>query len=195
MVVTENQITNTLDYNLVQHKEAISTSTLTAFNFPGLDGLNVDEYLMRFDVALPAQTSQIFYIYLNLNNDWTTNYRSNVHIQGWNGTQVHTTFTDIASGAFVIGSSNTAHTAGAFKGWVKFSPQLINDEKVGYVWHGDGMNIESEVQFKYGTGEFYKFTSSGMYISAVAVNQAQLFISGSGMWGTCNLYEHRRDWL
>ena len=199
MVVSENSITNTLDYNLIQHSEALSTSPVIGFNFNGLDGGNVDEYLLKFDVALPAGTNQMFYIYLNINNDWAAHYRTNYHTQGWNGTNVHTVATDTGSGAFILATSQIAHTFGAFKGWVKFSPQITNDEKVGYIWHGDGMDIESEVQFKYGTGEWYKTTSTGMYIPTTSATQCQIFIGGASvqptMWGTVNLYEHRRDWL
>ena len=199
MVVTENAITNTLDYNLIQHHEALSSALVGGFNFTGLDGNNVDEYLITFDVAIPTQATQIFYAYLNVNNDWAAHYRSNLHAQGWNGTNIHTVSTDTSSGAFVMANSGLSHTLGGFKGWVKFSPQLTNDEKVGYVWHGDGMQIESEVQFKYGTGEWYKFISTGMYIPTASANQCYIFIGGSvgtpSCWGTCNLYEHRRDWL
>lgn len=204
MAYEDTSFTSAHEWELVQHIELMYANSTygggqSGFQFNNLDP-TVDEYMIRYDIAVPGgQPSQYFYFYIGFNNDWSANYRDSIHTSGRAASaNVHIQETDLGSGAFLLGNARVAHTAYRCRGEVRFYPQRFNNQDVSIIDHTGRMTVQGICHSNYSIDEFLTHRADGLYnltLASQTLYTCYLFVGNScTLYGTAELYRHKRDW-
>jgi hypothetical protein len=202
MVYTETVASTVHEWELVKHIELSYADGYYGgdqhgFSFGNLDP-NVDEYKIRYDIAIPGGNENLLHtLYINFNNDWVGgNYVSTLHEHGWNGSaNVHNQWTDRGDGSLLLAQAKVLHTSYRYRGWVKWYPQQFNNQDTQIIDHTQRMTVKGECEHNYSLNEFFNTTTSGLYNTWMSSPSTYLFTGGSATcYGTAELYKHVRDW-
>lgn len=196
----EDVISNIYAPRLVQHMEVPSSSPVTTFYFEGLDGDNVQEYLLKYDLNVNISPSGITTPYIKFNYDATkANYYGQAHVVGNNGVDTHV-IQDFLGGnsGGALYSTLGNHTGVKIRGELKFYPQTSDNEDTNYnTWAGAlGRICQGWAKFGTGLTDFFKADHHGSWAGTGTITSVNMAFSGNGTgaYGTMELYELRRPW-